>query len=154
MPTWLLLYHMINFWTLLLVTTKLLVCAVSRELVLLNRRESIVTSQWLKLHLPSFHTFYANFLPLRPSAQAAKFPTILDRFLLVVYCITQVPTWMDGWGWLRLAKPSFGHQTACTDCHCASEKQPVKADYIKCSLFWMWNLVVNSCTTLFMVKNQ
>jgi len=28
----------------------------------------------------------------------------------------------------RLAKPPFRHQTAHKDCHCASEKQPAKAD--------------------------
>jgi len=30
----------------------------------------------------------------------------------------------------RLAKSPFGHQTACTDRHLASEKQPAKADHL------------------------
>jgi len=33
------------------------------------------------------------------------------------------------------AKPSFGHQTACTDCHCALEKQPAKADHSSVACF-------------------
>jgi len=35
----------------------------------------------------------------------------------------------------RLAKPLFGHQTACTDRHCGSEKQPAKADHSSIACF-------------------
>jgi len=35
----------------------------------------------------------------------------------------------------RLAKPPFGHQTARTDRHCASEKQPAKADHSSVACF-------------------
>jgi len=35
----------------------------------------------------------------------------------------------------RLAKPPFGHQTAPTDRHCASEKQPAKADHSSVACF-------------------
>jgi len=41
----------------------------------------------------------------------------------------------------RLAKPLFGHQTAHTDRHCASEKQPAKADHISVAVL---NLKFNS----------
>jgi len=36
---------------------------------------------------------------------------------------------------VRLAKPSFRHQTARTDCHCASEKQPAKVDHSSVACF-------------------
>jgi len=35
----------------------------------------------------------------------------------------------------RLAKPPFGHQTAHTDCHCGSEKQPAKANHLSVACF-------------------
>jgi len=35
----------------------------------------------------------------------------------------------------RLAKPPFGHPTACTDRHFASEKQPAKADHSSVACF-------------------
>jgi len=35
----------------------------------------------------------------------------------------------------RLAKLPFGHQTARTDHHCASEKQPAKADLLSVACF-------------------
>jgi len=34
-----------------------------------------------------------------------------------------------------LAKPPFGHQTARTDRHCASEKQPAKAYHLSVACF-------------------
>jgi len=35
----------------------------------------------------------------------------------------------------RLAKLPFGHQTTHTDHHCASEKQPAKADHFSIACF-------------------
>jgi len=35
----------------------------------------------------------------------------------------------------RLAKSPFGHQRACIDHRCASEKQPVKADDLSVACF-------------------
>ena len=35
----------------------------------------------------------------------------------------------------RLAKLPFGHQTTCTDHHCASEKQSAKADHSSVACF-------------------
>ena len=32
-------------------------------------------------------------------------------------------------------EPPFGHQTACTDRHCASEKQPAKANHSSVACF-------------------
>jgi len=62
----------------------------------------VITRQWLKLHLPNFHTFYTNSLPSRLSPLykdlTDKFPAILDSFLLGVDCIRQVPIWVGGGG--------------------------------------------------------
>jgi len=64
-----------------------------RETIVLNI-QYIVTRQWLKLHLPNFHTFtlipYLQEHPLCKN-QAAKFPTILDNFF------TQCSLYQHGW---------------------------------------------------------
>jgi len=44
-----------------------------------------------------FHTFYSNSLPLRPSTVLESSCQVfhnLDGFLLSVYCIRSVPTWV------------------------------------------------------------
>jgi len=52
-----------------------------------------------------------------------------------------------------LAKLPFGQQTAPTDHHCASEKQPAKADHSSVACFEYENLLAHSCNIVFMMKN-
>jgi len=57
------------------------------------------------------------------ASQAFEGKFIADTYIQyhrAVQLLTTIP---------RLAKLPFGHQTACTDHHCASEKQQAKADH-------------------------
>ena len=48
----------------------------------------VVTHQWLKLHLPNFHTFYTNWLPLRQSTVQESNSQVSHHFLNLVLKIS------------------------------------------------------------------